>query len=345
MPTKDTVLNIDKIEKAKEKSRQKYQRMKEIHANDPEFWERRKLRHKEWCKKRRAINDPERRKRTSRYKREWYAKDPERRERWNAYMRKWRDSPEYRKRQAEYARKQRVINREKITKRDRDRYAADAEYRQRKIDRAIRQYAKPEYHKIALERAKARYEPSYGNDEEGIRLRHEQFVRSGKKVGKARHEAMEQRKSEFLKALDENIGIVTTACMKQGITRDAYYGWLRHDPEFVEKVREIKDRGVDFAEDMLMSRIVAGDLQAVTFFLRSQGKHRGWNDKIDVNVSSNTNASITDKIMDNLDEETRSKLVSAYKQVRNESSSLPATSDVIDVQAEKTKLRIGSNAK
>jgi hypothetical protein len=146
---------------------------------------------------------------------------------------------------------------------------------------------------------------------------------------------MEQCKSEFLKLLDENIGIVTTVCIKQGITRATYYRWLRNDLEFADKVQEIKDRGVDFAEDMLMSKVVSGDLQAIMFFLRGQGKHRGWNDKIDVSVATNMNAVSADRLIDSLDEETRNRLVSAYKQVRDESRSslvLPSASETIDVE-------------
>jgi hypothetical protein len=272
----------------------------------------------------------------------------EKRLRRNQYIREWRASrPELRERRREYQRKWFAKNREKVAKHDRERYASDSDFRQRKLESCAKMYKKPEYRQRVLARMREQYERCYGDDEESVLLRREKNRRNIKKAIEKgtllKREAMEQRKSEFLKALDENIGIATTVCIKHGITRDTYYRWLRSDPDFAEKVQAIKDRGVDFAEDMLMSKVVAGDLQAVMFFLRSQGKHRGWNDKVDINVSANTNASITDKVMDNLDDETRNKLVSAYKQARNESLSLPVTSDVIDVKAEKTKLRIDSD--
>jgi hypothetical protein len=257
------------------------------------------------------------------------------REKCRLAAKRWRENhPEYRVKHRLEQRRYNETHKEKIALYDKNR----PNIPERKAKQRERYHTDILYRERLLRRMKKKYVRVYGDDEESLQRRKEKNRRNLKiateKGNAIKRAAMEQRKKEFLNALDENIGIVTTVCIKQGISRDTYYRWLRHDPAFAERVQEIKDRGIDFAEDMLMSKIVAGDLQAVMFFLRSQGKHRGWNDKVDVHLTASNNVALTDRLMENLDEETRDKLVSAYKQVRNDISKpvLLTESETIDVE-------------
>ena len=62
--------------------------------------------------------------------------------------------------------------------------------------------------------------------------------------------------------------------------------WRDGDPNFAEKVYEIQEERIDFAETKLMEKIADGNIIAILFFLKCQGKARGWLEEQKINVES-----------------------------------------------------------
>ena len=92
-------------------------------------------------------------------------------------------------------------------------------------------------------------------------------------------------KKEMIEALEKSLGIVTTACKKVGIARQTHYRWLEEDPDYAAKVTELKNVALDFAESKLHSLIDDMNPTAVIFFLKTQGKQRGYIEQNEVNVT------------------------------------------------------------
>lgn len=92
-------------------------------------------------------------------------------------------------------------------------------------------------------------------------------------------------KKEMIEALEKSLGIVTTACKKVGIARQTHYRWLEDDPDYAAKVTELKNVALDFAESKLHSLIDDMNPTAVIFFLKTQGKQRGYIEQNEVNVT------------------------------------------------------------
>lgn len=92
-------------------------------------------------------------------------------------------------------------------------------------------------------------------------------------------------KKEMIEALEKSLGIVTTACKKVGIARQTHYRWLEEDPDYAAKVAELKNVALDFAESKLHSLIDDMNPTAVIFFLKTQGKQRGYIEQNEVNVT------------------------------------------------------------
>lgn len=84
------------------------------------------------------------------------------------------------------------------------------------------------------------------------------------------------KKKTFIEALTKSLGIVTSASKMTGIDRDLHYIWLNSDPEYKKAVESIKDIAVDFAESKLHQNIQSGDTSSLIFYLKYQGRGRGY---------------------------------------------------------------------
>ena len=80
----------------------------------------------------------------------------------------------------------------------------------------------------------------------------------------------------FLKAFEKKAGNVKQSCVAVGVSRQTYYRWCDTDDTFSDSVQEVRESLVDFAEGALLALIREKHAGAVMFFLKTQGKHRGY---------------------------------------------------------------------
>ncbi|MCX5829305.1 MAG: hypothetical protein NTV58_15085 [Deltaproteobacteria bacterium] len=105
-----------------------------------------------------------------------------------------------------------------------------------------------------------------------------------KKVNKSEHspvkkgEATRSRQRAFIAAYTTNRFSVSSACRTVGIGRTIFYKWLKSS-RFFQELDDAKEERLDIAESCLHRSIQAGDTRANVFFLRTQGKKRGYGDK------------------------------------------------------------------
>tara|TARA_R100001163_G_scaffold65000_1_gene60698 strand:+ start:340 stop:693 length:354 start_codon:yes stop_codon:yes gene_type:complete len=93
-------------------------------------------------------------------------------------------------------------------------------------------------------------------------------------------------KETLLEALEVSLGIVTDACNKTGLSRTQHYKWYKEDEEYRKAVDSIDSKFIDFAESHLKKQIENGSTQATTFFLRTRGRKRGYNEKQEIDLTS-----------------------------------------------------------
>ena len=98
-----------------------------------------------------------------------------------------------------------------------------------------------------------------------------------------------QHKKAIIEALEQSLGVVTSACKKVGIGRTTYYQWLKDDDAFAEKVNDIQDVAIDFAESQLHKQIKDGSTAATIFYLKTKGKKRGYVERIEQETTHNIN--------------------------------------------------------
>lgn len=87
---------------------------------------------------------------------------------------------------------------------------------------------------------------------------------------------IEQHKKALIEALTKSLGNVSTACKAVGVGRGMFYVYYEQDEVFRQAVIDIKEAAIDFAESALMKQINEGNTAATIFFLKTQGKTRGY---------------------------------------------------------------------
>lgn len=94
-------------------------------------------------------------------------------------------------------------------------------------------------------------------------------------------------KEEFIKAYVASTGNVSTACNKANCSRAVYYKWMKEDPEFKERINEVDEGQLDFAETKLKQHIMEGNLTATIFYLKTKGRDRGYVERTEQDMNIN----------------------------------------------------------
>lgn len=92
-------------------------------------------------------------------------------------------------------------------------------------------------------------------------------------------------KNALLDAYDKSMGNISATCRKVNISRETFYRYKREDPVFAERIHEINESNLDFAESVLLKNIREGKEASLIFYLKTQGKERGYVEKVENEVS------------------------------------------------------------
>ena len=95
------------------------------------------------------------------------------------------------------------------------------------------------------------------------------------------------KKDTLIQALENSLGIVSTACNRTGISRSSYYKWYKEDEEFRQKVDEIDNVKLDFVESKLFKNIENEKEKSIIFYLQHKGHKRGYIQRQNINLTSN----------------------------------------------------------
>lgn len=85
-----------------------------------------------------------------------------------------------------------------------------------------------------------------------------------------------KNKELFLEAFKNKAGNIAQSCKAVNIARQTFYNWCNTDPVFHREYLDVKEELVDYAEATLLTLIKEKNATATIFFLKTQGKHRGY---------------------------------------------------------------------
>ena len=85
--------------------------------------------------------------------------------------------------------------------------------------------------------------------------------------------------AQVSRALDAAGGLVTSTAKHLGCAPKTVYRYIERFPALKDVLREARESSVDLAESKLIEAIKNGNLTAIIFFLKTQGKSRGYTER------------------------------------------------------------------
>ena len=82
--------------------------------------------------------------------------------------------------------------------------------------------------------------------------------------------------AQVVAALQQSGGIMAHAARKLGLDRSTLHQRIHENQHLKDALDEAKETNLDVAETKLMQAINKGELAAVFFYLKTQGKRRGY---------------------------------------------------------------------
>jgi len=92
----------------------------------------------------------------------------------------------------------------------------------------------------------------------------------------------ERTAQKIIGALGETKGLLTLAARKAGVSYRTLNRYANEFPSVREAVEEAKESMVDFAEGKLFDKISKGNTACIIFYLKTQGKSRGYIERHEV---------------------------------------------------------------
>jgi hypothetical protein len=86
---------------------------------------------------------------------------------------------------------------------------------------------------------------------------------------------------QVIAALKATGGIKTLAAQKLGCDPSTVHGYINRYWEIGEAVAQVAESVLDLAEAKLLKHIKGGNLTAIIFYLKTQGKQRGWVERVE----------------------------------------------------------------
>ena len=87
--------------------------------------------------------------------------------------------------------------------------------------------------------------------------------------------------AQVIAALDAAGGIKTTAAQKLGCDPSTVHGYINRYWEIGDALTRITESKLDLAEAKLLKHIKNGNLTAIIFYLKTQGKARGYVERVE----------------------------------------------------------------
>jgi len=99
----------------------------------------------------------------------------------------------------------------------------------------------------------------------------------------------QHNKKALVEALEQSLGVVTTACKHVGINRTTFYKYYKQDKAFRDAVDDIGEVAIDFVESQLFKQIKSGNTASIIFYLKTKAKNRGYVERQEITGELNTN--------------------------------------------------------
>lgn len=98
----------------------------------------------------------------------------------------------------------------------------------------------------------------------------------------SRHTGAKLNKRDVIAKLEETKGNIAAVARAFGVSRNVVYAYIENTPAAKITCEDAREAMIDNAESVLYSKVLAGDTTCLTFFLKTQGKRRGYTERHEV---------------------------------------------------------------
>ena len=100
------------------------------------------------------------------------------------------------------------------------------------------------------------------------------------------HRAQRFTEAQVAQAVRDCRGVVTAVATKLGCIPGTVYDYVKRYPALADVLDQARESAIDFVESALMKAIEGGNVTAVIFFLKTQGRSRGYSDRPEENLET-----------------------------------------------------------
>jgi hypothetical protein len=100
--------------------------------------------------------------------------------------------------------------------------------------------------------------------------------------------ASEQKytKEQVIDAIQRSRGFISQAAKILKCTNATIYNYKERYPEVADAIKNERESLLDFAEGKLLENIKKNNMAAIIFFLKTQGKHRGYSEREQITIKN-----------------------------------------------------------
>ena len=95
------------------------------------------------------------------------------------------------------------------------------------------------------------------------------------------------KQGKFLVVYEKSMGNISVACGKSNVSRSTFYRWVEASQDFKNQIEAINESNIDYVESKLFSSIGDKNIAAIIFFLKTKGKHRGYVERVEQELTLN----------------------------------------------------------
>jgi hypothetical protein len=99
------------------------------------------------------------------------------------------------------------------------------------------------------------------------------------------------------KKIREARGNVTAAARALNVTRSSVYNWIRSSEMLQQVVQDERESFLDVAETKLQDHILRDDITSLIFFLKTQGRNRGYVERRENEISGRGGEPLTIEVV------------------------------------------------
>ena len=112
---------------------------------------------------------------------------------------------------------------------------------------------------------------------------------------------------DLVKMFEKKGGNISATCSALNITRQTFFNYRNSSKELADRLDNVTESLIDFAESKLTEQINDGNLTAIIFFLKTKGRNRGYVERVENEMLTNPFEDLMKRLDDEEDDKKKKK--------------------------------------